>query len=471
MFGTLQIELGTIILGAIQSVWGLSALLRSLSRGNLRNILLASFGGVALLWGVLLLAGMPAVQAAFGSPSVTWNYVQAVLAYLLPVPFAAYLVGLFGTGWKGVYTWVLRAAILLSLIAVVFDLTRQRPFSALPAERALGVVWGLALLAAWSRSAVKPAGDKWILVAGFFVFAVAALGEIFGAETFLPRGVSGTGLGLTIVVFALGYVAVRHSVIDAKRSFLGEHEMDAARMVQFTLLPQEISSTQNLRIAQRFVPGPVAKGNFFDIVPAGDERVCILIGDVDAQGIPAAAIATVLKSILASQASPSADPAGMLSGMNRILAERTERKSSSAGCLVIDAVRGTMAYADAGHTPLIVWRRKERGFGEFGGSGVLLGQVPDAKYTNTFITLNAGDRVIMYSKGAIEALDRRGRLFGENRFRDLIRSNERLAPGQFAEAVTQGIMTWAGMNAGGTLTDDLSLVVVDMLGEENSVRD
>jgi hypothetical protein len=68
MFGTIQIELWTIMLGVVHSVWGLSALLRSLSRGNIRNVLLASFGGVALLWGVLLLAGMPAVQAAFGSP-------------------------------------------------------------------------------------------------------------------------------------------------------------------------------------------------------------------------------------------------------------------------------------------------------------------------------------------------------------------------------------------------------------------
>ncbi|HTY58561.1 MAG TPA: hypothetical protein VMF59_07065 [Bacteroidota bacterium] len=57
--------------------------------------------------------------------------------------------------------------------------------------------------------------------------------------------------------------------------------------------------------------------------------------------------------------------------------------------------------------------------------------------------------MILYSKGATEALEGRGRLFGERRFRDLIRANERLSADQFAEAITQEITTWTGMNAGG----------------------
>ncbi len=128
-----------------------------------------------------------------------------------------------------------------------------------------------------------------------------------------------------------------------------------------------------------------------------------------------------------------------------------------------------MACANAGHAPLLVWRKKARKIDEFGGSAIVLGPSPDEKYSTSHIALKTGDRVILYSKGATEALDRRGQLFGEKRFRDLIRSNERLAADQFAEAVTQDILSWAGMNAGGVLKDDFSLIVVDMLTKESQL--
>jgi len=470
MIGPMQIEFGTIMLGALVSVWGASALFTSLRNVRRKDVLLASFGGLALLWGALLLSGMPAVQAMFGSPGLTWNYLQAVIAYLLPIPFAAYLVGLFGTGWKGVYTWVLRAAVVLSLVAVLFDAALEKPFSAVPAERALGAVWGLALLVTASRSGVNLAGQKWILAAGFLVFAVAALGEIAGGETFLPAGVSETGLGLSCVVFALGYVAVRRSLDVARRTLRREQEMEAARQIHFTIVPQEISATRNLRIAQRYVPAQSIQGNFFDIAVAGDSRVCVLVGDVAARGVPAAGVASILKAVFATQVASVTDPAVILNLMNRILADRTEKKSASAGCMMIDAVSGVMAYAGAGHTPLIVWRKREKKCEEFGGGEVVLGPVADAQYGSSFVTLKQGDRVVAYSKGAVDVLDKRGSLFGEKRLRDLIAANEALSVEQFAEKVTQAILAWAGMNEGGSLPDDITLIVVDMLSKEKPSR-
>jgi phosphoserine phosphatase RsbU/P len=273
-------------------------------------------------------------------------------------------------------------------------------------------------------------------------------------------------LGLCALGFVLGYAVARRLLENSQRRLLREQQLESARQIQFTLVPQEITAAQNLRIAPRYVPAPQVMGNFFDIVAVGEARVCILIGDVAGRGVEAASIASILKSVFASHVTSVSDPAEVLWRMNRILCERTDRKSASAGCLMIDPAAGAMAYAHAGHTPLIVWRKRERKFDEFGGSAVALGPVPDAAFTNSYVALHTGDRVIMYSKGAIEVLDRRGRLFGEKRFKDLIRSNERLPPDQFAETITQDLLAWAGMNSGGTLKDDLTLIAVDMLAKE-----
>jgi len=100
----------------------------------------------------------------------------------------------------------------------------------------------------------------------------------------------------------------------------------------------------------------------------------------------------------------------------------------------------------------------------------VLGPVADAQYGSSFVTLKQGDRVVAYSKGAVDVLDKRGSLFGEKRLRDLIAANEALSVEQFAEKVTQAILAWAGMNEGGSLPDDITLIVVDMLSKEKPSR-
>ena len=415
MNGSMQSDIGAIMLGAVTLAGGVSLISLALAVRGLRSVVLTSFAGFAFLWGAGLLAGAHSFQAASGIRPAFWHYIQSASGYILPVPLAGYLFGRFGRGPKKVYLWTLRAAVFAALVGIASDIVQSAPASAFPPGWSFGTAWNLVL----------------------FVLACP-----------------------------MAYVAFRRSFAGARERIYREQEMESARQLNFVLTPQEIGTSQNLRIAQRYVPAPVPRGNFFDIVPVGDARICILIGDVAASGFGAAAIASILKTIFISRVAAVADPAGILNLMTRVLSERTDKKSASASCVIIDSLAGVMACANAGHSPLLVWRKKARKIDEFGGSAVMLGPVPDEKYSTSHVAMKTGDRVILYSKGATEALDRRGRLFGEKRFRDLIRANERLSADQFAEAVTQDIITWTGMNAGGVLNDDFTIIVVDMLTKE-----
>ncbi len=408
----------TIMFGAVALAAGFAAIGLAMARRRLRDIPLLSFGALALLWGLGVLAGMPPLQAAIGGPAVAWNYVQAFTGYLTLVPLAGYLVGRFGAGRKKVYLWSFRAALFAALVGIFADVVLSKPFSALPDGWTFGLPWQVPIL---------------------------------------------------VLLWPIGYYALRQSFAGAMGKFVRENEMESARLVNFTIVPKEITTAQNLRIAQRYVPAQMMKGNFSDIVSVGDTRVCILIGDVAGRGVGAAAVATILKAIFAAQVNTMTDPGAVLTGMNTILGERTEKKSASAACLMIDSLGGALAYAHAGHTPLIIWRQRGKKIEDVAGSGVTLGSVPDEKYSTSFVTLGTGDRLVLYSKGAIEMLDRRGALYGEKRLRDLVRANERLAADPCAEAIMQDMLAWAGMNSGGDLNDDVTLIVVDMLSKDQSV--
>jgi len=150
--------------------------------------------------------------------------------------------------------------------------------------------------------------------------------------------------------------------------------------------------------------------------------------------------------------------------MNRILGERTENRSASASCLVLHPGRRAMTYSNAGHPPLLVWRKGSDKFEEVGGNGVALGPVQDARFANVHLPFDGGDRVILYTKGVTEALDPRGRMFGEKRFRYLLRSDAKRGAEESAEAITQHLLTWTGANNRAILKDDMTLVIIDILG-------
>ncbi len=227
MNGPVDIEVGTILLCGVACGGGFILLFLALAVRGVRNVILISFGAYVLLWGAGLLVGVPLINAAHGNRAPLWGYIQAAAVYLLPVPLAGYLVGRFGPGKNAVYTWVFRASSLAALVAILSDALQSQPGSALPGGWVFGEGWNIALF---------------------------------------------------LIALPLGYYAVRSSLIAARRSIFREQEMESARQLNFVLIPRELGTMQNLRIARRYVPARSPKGNFSDIMPVGDSRVCIMIG-------------------------------------------------------------------------------------------------------------------------------------------------------------------------------------------------
>jgi serine phosphatase RsbU (regulator of sigma subunit) len=95
-------------------------------------------------------------------------------------------------------------------------------------------------------------------------------------------------------------------------------------------------------------------------------------------------------------------------------------------------------------------------------NGLLLGVRPSEEYTQIEFTLEAGDRLLVYTDGLVEAVNPRSEAFGGARLGEVIRTHQDLPAEQFADRLLDEVLRWP--ESGGTRTqdDDVTVVVVDL---------
>ena len=184
----------------------------------------------------------------------------------------------------------------------------------------------------------------------------------------------------------------------------------------------------------------------------------VLIGDVSGKGVPAALMMAKVISDFRAAATRAASPATILADLNAGLAAQNRRGMFvTAACLDVDAQGGRVAHADAGHLPPL-WHRRERGAVEpwEGEGGPPLGIVLGAQYPEQHVTLGAGDTLLLYTDGVVEARGAGLAPFGLERMAGVMR--DRLpATGDLVGDLVEAVRAHAD---GTPLHDDLTLVAL-----------
>jgi phosphoserine phosphatase RsbU/P len=84
------------------------------------------------------------------------------------------------------------------------------------------------------------------------------------------------------------------------------------------------------------------------------------------------------------------------------------------------------------------------------------------EYEQTEFTLEAGDRVLAYTDGLVEAVNARGEAFGEAELADFIATHQDLAAEQFAERLLDKVLGWPENGSARAQADDMTVVVIDI---------
>jgi len=179
------------------------------------------------------------------------------------------------------------------------------------------------------------------------------------------------------------------------------------------ILPEQVGTVPGYTVESIYLPAQQVGGDFFQILPAGEGGLLLVVGDVAGKGLPAAMLVSVLVGAIRGVAAYTKDPAELLANLNERLVGRAGGGFSTALVAHI-AADGSVTVANAGHlSPYLDGK-------EIALPGALpLGVEGGARYETTQFRLAAGSRLTFYSDGVVEAQNQKGELLGFERGREL----------------------------------------------------
>jgi serine phosphatase RsbU (regulator of sigma subunit)/anti-sigma regulatory factor (Ser/Thr protein kinase) len=215
---------------------------------------------------------------------------------------------------------------------------------------------------------------------------------------------------------------VREQAAEAAERERYEQELKVAQLIQQQFLPHQLPDLPEWQVAAYYGPARVVGGDFYDFIELGEGRIGIVVGDVTDKGVPAALVMARTHSILRAEAPRLVAPGAVLARANDLLAEEMpERMFVTCLYMVLDPRTGHVVYANAGHN--LPYVHTDDGVVEFRATGMPLGLLPGLEYEEKEGQIGAGDSILLYSDGIIEAHDPSGDMYGFPRLKDDMESH------------------------------------------------
>lgn len=208
-------------------------------------------------------------------------------------------------------------------------------------------------------------------------------------------------------------------------------ELKMAHDFQLMLLPKSCPKMEGLDIAAYCRPALEVGGDFYDFIPLSDDRLGVVIADASGKGIRGALLMASARSALRSEARRSDSPRDVLRRVNEQL--RLDTSTSVFITMIYGVLDGrsrTFRFARAGHEPLLMLNGPDRELSVLSPDGMALGMVEADLFDDLeeqTITLNAGQALMLYTDGVVEAIDASGDEYGHRRFHDVLRSTAMLS--------------------------------------------
>lgn len=236
-----------------------------------------------------------------------------------------------------------------------------------------------------------------------------------------------------------------------------ERELQMARRVQASLMPDEIPEASGWEFAARWLPAREVAGDFYDFIEFGGDIV-IVIADVTDKGMPAALFMALTRSIVRASLENAPTLSKAMDQSNRLIcADSTSGMPVSLFCGRLSLKSGELRYVNAGHNPPLLHRAGESGLGHLNRTGMVLGVDCETAYEEESVILNAGDTLTLITDGVTDAINPDDEQYGLKRLEAFVDENEAHTAEEQAEGLIENISKFSKSAAP---FDDLTLIVV-----------
>ncbi len=266
---------------------------------------------------------------------------------------------------------------------------------------------------------------------------------------------------------ALANITFSQHTLREKNAELEEinKDLSVAQQIQSVFINSE-AIEQNRRIHERvrheFIYHPCIEvgGDFMNIVRIGKDLLAVIIADVEGHGVTASLATGVLKSAFSLLIKTHGDrPSELMTMLNEHFCEVLSKKLfATSYYALIDLSADRIITAKAGHHHPLFWKARNRAFTPMEGSGVGLGILDDARYTQQEYAIEKGDRLIFFTDGIIEQFNPERMMYSHRRLKtlmgDLIIKSEK----EISRKIFRDVIHFA---SGAPVEDDITLLMIE----------
>lgn len=237
-----------------------------------------------------------------------------------------------------------------------------------------------------------------------------------------------------------------------------QQELEMAADFVKRFLPERLPAIPGYEFFAAYEPVLEVGGDYYDFVALRENRLGILVADVEGHGMPAALVMSRFSAQVQACLRTEHDFAKAVCHLNALA--QPLGKFITLGILQLDPVTHTVTMVIAGHPPILVLHRTTGMVDVIDpqpAHGPMLGAWDEYAYQAHQFALDPGDTVILYSDGidvAMGARDEPVRPFGTQGLRTAI-EGLRAAPPELGEHI---LRAWDKHAAGCRQHDDITLV-------------
>ena len=221
--------------------------------------------------------------------------------------------------------------------------------------------------------------------------------------------------------------------IDAVKNAEIEKEMEIARNIQTTLLPEEKEFHHDqFDISAYMITAERVSGDYYDVLKNSDGKIMISIGDVSGHGLKSGMIMMMAQNIVQTLTScfPNLSLTRIMEYTNHMLylnlKERLKTGHYMTMCLLSQVTEGKFTFVGA-HEDILIYRSKDHSVEKINTSGMWLGIIPNIKKQieqgQGEFNLEVNDICFLYTDGVTELIDKNRKVYGIERLIEFLKNN------------------------------------------------
>lgn len=242
-------------------------------------------------------------------------------------------------------------------------------------------------------------------------------------------------------------------------------ELNDARDLQLSLLPQGVTQLRNYDICFDMRPASEVGGDYYDYNISENRVLSIVIGDATDHGMKAGMMVSIIKSLFLTHVN-NTEIKDFLNNCSRTI-KQMKLKNLYMALMLVKIKDRKLNISSAGIPPLLIYRKKTNLIEEYKIKGMPLGAFDSFPYETIETELDFGDTVLLMTDGLPELFNKDNQSFGYDRLKEVFLQN---VNDPVNEIVNKLFLAGESWRADFKQNDDITLVAFKISEETESIN-